>query len=189
MMGNNGEGGVVAQIHLAVAEGPYACEVADDLDQWPRAGRALLAELAAARGLIALLAVDTLSDADWLVGRLRNDLHLTVAQLGQALADREEPPTAQEISQACGDATVISDIDLLFWPALPTGALAFLTARARRVPTIAVWPGKIADGRATYSALGRPDYTDVALRNVAVLRPRATKFPDELPFRIERILP
>lgn len=183
------KGGILALIHPAVAERPYACGVADDLDQWPRAGQVLLAELAAARGRIALLAADTSSDADWLVGRLRDDLHLTVAQLGQAVADRKEPPATEEISQACGNATVISDIDLLFWPALPTRALPFLTARARRVPTIAVWPGKIAGGRATYSALGRPDYTDVALRNVVVLRPRATKFPDEVPFRIERILP
>ena len=181
--------GLVTLSHPAVAEQFYAWGVADDVDQWPRAGRELLAELAAARGRVALLAADTVSDAEWLVGRLRDDLHLTAAQLGQALADRKEPPTTEGISQACGGATLISDIDLLFWPALPTSALPFLTARARRVPTIAVWPGKIADGRAIYSALGRPDYTDIALRNVVVLRPRATSFPDEVPFRIERILP
>lgn len=189
-MGNNGQAGMVAPAaHPAMTEPPYACEVADDLDLWPGAGRALLAELAAVRGRIALVDADAPSDADRLVGRLQDDLHLAVARLGQVLSDRQEPPATEEISQACGDATLISDIDLLFWPALPTGALSFLTARARRTPTIALWPGKIAGGRATYSALGRPDYTDVAIRNAVVLRPRATSFPDEVPFRIERILP
>jgi hypothetical protein len=74
------KGGIIAPIHAAVAERPYACRVADNLDQWPRAGQALLAELAAARGRIALVAADTPSDSDWLVVRLRDDLHLTVAR-------------------------------------------------------------------------------------------------------------
>lgn len=177
-------------IHVTLAGPPsYADEVADDLPRWPDAGHALLAELAAARDRIALIAAATLTAADRLVERLREDLNLTVVPLGQALADRKEPPTADEIAVACANATVLTDIDLLFWPASHVQALPFLTARGRRHPTIAVWPGQIADGRATYSAPGRPDHNDVAVRDVIILRPCTTRFPDEVPFRSERILP
>jgi hypothetical protein len=164
-------------------------EVADDLERWPEGGHALLAELAVARGRIALIAAETPAAADGLVDRLRDDLDLTVVSLGQAFADRKEPPTADQIAAACGNATVITDIDVLFWPASPTRALPFLTARARRRPTIAVWPGQIVGGRAIYSALGRPDHHDAAIRDVIILRPRTTRFPDEVPFSTERILP
>jgi hypothetical protein len=109
--------------------------------------------------------------------------------LGRALADRKEPPTTEQIAAACASATVIIDIDLLFWPDSPTRALPFLVARSRRRPTIALWPGQITRSRATYSAIGHPDYTDVALRDVIILRPRTARFPDEVPFTIERILP
>ena len=50
-------------------------------------------------------------------------------------------------------------------------AAARRTARRQR-PTIAVWPGDISGGRATYSAPGRPDHHDIPLRDVIVLRPR-----------------
>ena len=180
----------MAAIHAPLARRPYSDDVADDLhEDWPKAGHGLLAELAAARGRVALVSAGDLLAADGLVERLQDDLNLAVVPLGKALADGAEPPTAEEISQACGDAAVITDIDLLFWPASPVRALPFLTARARRLPTIAVWPGKIAGGRAAYSALGGPDHTDVALRDVIILRPRTTRFPDEVPFRIERIFP
>jgi hypothetical protein len=52
-----------------------------------------------------------------------------------------------------------------------------------------VWPGQIVGGRATYSTFGRPDHHDVAVRDVIILRPRITRFPDEIPFSFERILP
>jgi hypothetical protein len=177
-------------IHAALIRRPsYPDEVANDPDRWPDAGHALLAELTSARGRIALIAAATPTAADGLVNRLREDLDLTAVSLGQAFADRKEPPTTDEIAVACANATVITDIDLLFWPASPTRVLPLLTAHARRRPTIVVWPGQIAGGRATYSALGRPDHHDVAIRDVIILRPCTTRFPDEVPFSTERILP
>ena len=176
-------------IHATLVQPPsYPDDVADDLDRWPDVGNALLAELAAVRGRVALIAA-TPTAADGLVERLRDDLGLTVLSLGRVLADRKEPPTTDEIVAACANATVITDIDLLFWPVSATRPLPFLTARGRHCPTIAVWPGQIAGGRAIYSTLGRPDYHDVAVRDVLILRPRITRFPDEIPFSFERILP
>jgi hypothetical protein len=83
---------------------------------------------------------------------------------------------------------VITDLDVLLWPEVSVAPLQLLTARARLRPTIAVWPGSIAAGRASYSAPGRPDHHDNALRDAVVLHPRGTRFPDEVPFTIERTL-
>jgi hypothetical protein len=50
-----------------------------------------------------------------------------------------------------------------------------------------VWPGEIVDRRARYSAPGHPDHYDQRLADVVVLRPRTTRFPDEVPYEIERV--
>jgi hypothetical protein len=156
-------------------------------DVWPNAGQALLDELAAARGRFALVAASP-SDADDLVERLHLDLLLGVARLGPALASLKQPPSIAEIERACDGATVITDLDALMWPDMHVSPLQLLTTLARHRPTIAIWPGNISRGRATYSATGRPDHYDITLHDVIVLRPRFTRFPDEVPFTIERIL-
>lgn len=167
----------------------YGGVVADHgTDLWPSAGFALLDELDAARGRVALIAAESLAEADGLVDRLRTDLGLGVVRLGRALAARPQPPSVTDVESACGDATVITDLDVLLWPDMNTAPLQLLTARARQRPTIAVWPGHISGVRATFSASGRPDHHDIPLRDNVVLRPRGTRFPDEVPFTIERIL-
>jgi hypothetical protein len=167
----------------------YGDGVAQQLDRWPDAGHALLHELSTARGLVGLISADTMAAADHLVERLMRDLRVTTVSLGRALAASSAAPTTEEIEQACSDATVITDIDMLFWPSLHVPVLPFLRKHASQQATIAVWPGEISGGRALYSAPGRQDHYDVALHNAIVLRPRHTRFPDELPFVAERILP
>jgi hypothetical protein len=158
-------------------------------ERWPDTGRALLDELLAARGRVALIAGDTPGTPEQLVDRLRDDLHVAVASLGQLLAASPNPPAASDLDAVCADATVLTDIDFLFWPALHVAPLAFLATRSRQRPTIALWPGEITRERAIYSTPGRPDYHDVALHDVIVLRPLQTRYPDEVPYEIERILP
>lgn len=173
----------------ALVQIPYGDNVDDHgIDAWPTAGQALLAELEAARGRVALIAAATPADADGLVGRLRTELGLGVVRLGRALAERPQPPSVTEVESACGEATVIADLEVLLWPEMNLAPLQLLAARARRRPTIAVWPGHISGVRATYSPAGRPDHHDIPLRDTVVLRPRGTRFPDEVPFTIERIL-
>lgn len=168
---------------------PYGGNVADlGIDAWPTAGFALLDELEAARGRVALIAAASLADADGLVERLQVDLALGVVRLGRVLAERPQPPSVADVESACSDATVIADLDVLLWPEMHMAPLQLLTARARRRPTIAVWPGHISGVRATYSAPGKPDHHDIPLRDAVVLRPHGTRFPDEVPFTIERIL-
>lgn len=167
----------------------YGYGVGQQLDSWPDAGYALLDELSTARGLVGLISAGTTADSDDLVERLMNDLGVTKVSLGRALAASSQAPTTGEIERACSDATVITDIDMLFWPTLHVSVLPFLTKHGSEHATIAVWPGEISSGRAVYSAPGRQDHYDVALHNAIVLRPRQTRFPDELPFVTERILP
>jgi hypothetical protein len=167
----------------------YGCDVADHgIDTWPTAGFALLDELEEARGRVVLIAAASLADSDSLVDRLRTDLGLGVSRLGLALADRVRPPSIAEVESACGDATLIADLDVLLSPQMHMAPLQLLAARARHRPTIAVWPGFISGARATYSVPGRPDHYDIPLRDAIVLRPRSTRFPDEVPFTIERTL-
>jgi hypothetical protein len=167
---------------------PYGDDVADyGRDRWPAAGHALLDELAAARGRVALIAAAP-ADADAIVERLRTDLGVDVVRLGRALADGPQPPSLAYVESACGGATVIADLDILLWPEMNMAPLQLLAARARRRPTVAVWPGHVSGVRATYSAPGRPDHHDIALRDAVILRHRGTRFPDEVPFTIERIL-
>lgn len=148
----------------------------------------LLGELQATRDRYALIAGDSPA-TDAVVERLTWDLGLAAVRMGAALAHVDHPPTQWEIEEACGDATVLADIDLLMWPDIGLPVLAFVIGRARHQPTIVVWPGAVSDQRALYSAPGRPDHHDERLGDVVVLRPRTTRFPDEVPFDIERILP
>ena len=175
---------------LATRPGPafYGETMAEAIDRWPAAGHDLLDELTRAPGRVALIAGD-LSEADALVQRLAIDLEVGAASLGRALAEHPQPPTPAGVDAAAGDATLLADLDLLLWPALHIPLLPFVANRSRRRPTIAVWPGQISGGRAIYSAPGRPDHHDAALRDAIVLRPRPPRFPDEVPYRIERITP
>ncbi len=153
---------------------------------WPDAGQSLLNELQASRERFALIAGE-LEAADSLVDRLATDLSLTVVHLGAALADQSTPPTITNVEAAAGSASILADLDLLLWPTLGIPLLPFLRMLARRRPVIAVWPGEISRGRVRYSASGRPDHYDERLTDVVVLQPRNRRFPDEVPYEIERI--
>lgn len=167
----------------------YGDGVAEQRDQWPDAGRRLLRELSTTRGRIGLIAANTVAASDQLVERLQSDLSVTTVSLGAMLAASSEPPTTDRIERVCSAAIVITDIDMLFWPSLHLSVLSFLRKHSRERATIAVWPGEIRGGRAVYSTPRRQDHYDVALHDALVVRPVEVRFPDEVPFAIERILP
>ncbi len=156
---------------------------------WPDAGQELLRELRAGRDRYALIVADDPRDSDLVVERMSEDLDLSTVRVGAACADLDTPPGLRDIEAACGAAVILTDIELLFSPEIHVDVLAFLVGRARRLPTMAAWPGIVVGRRALYSAPGRPDHFDRSLSDVVLLRLRPTQFPDETPFEVERIAP
>lgn len=83
---------------------------------------------------------------------------------------------------------VLMDLELLFSPEILIDPLRLLTRLARRHSLIAVWPGHISVGLATYSEQGRRDYYSAALPGeVLVVRSRSATFPDESRFELETV--
>jgi hypothetical protein len=95
--------------------------------------------------------------------------------------------TSNELLERLGDSSFLYDLQSLCWqPWLQIDALRFLRAHARRRGVVALWPGRISAGAATFSAPGRHDHVSFDLSGLSVLRPLITQFPDEVPFAIER---
>lgn len=154
-------------------------------DHWPAAGTRLLNELRAGRRPALIAAPQPAAEA--LALRLTVDLDLVAVSLGPILAARPDAPTGDGITPALANATVLTRLDVALWPDLGIDLLALLRQRARLRPTIAIWPGEITHGRATYSQPGRPDHVDRTVTDVLLLRPAPTTFPDEVPYTVERI--
>ena len=93
-----------------------------------------------------------------------------------------------ELAERLAGCPLLFDLEVLCWDREPAlDLLRFLRLHARKHGTVALWPGRITESVATFSTLGRRDYVWVALTDVTVLRPIPTRFPDEVPFEIERI--
>lgn len=92
------------------------------------------------------------------------------------------------LADELGGSYLLHDLECLCWqPWLNAEPLRFLRILARRNGVFAVWPGSVSDGVASFSAPGRRDHVSVSASGVTVLRPVATRFPDEAPFTLERI--
>lgn len=93
-----------------------------------------------------------------------------------------------ELAEQLAGCRLLFDLEVLCWDREPAlDLMRFLRLHAREHGTVALWPGRITERVATFSAPGRRDYVRVALTDLAVLRPVPTRFPDEVPFEIERI--
>lgn len=98
------------------------------------------------------------------------------------------PRTSAELLDRIADAPLLFDVEALCWqPWLHIDPFKFLRMHARRRGVIALWPGAVVRRTASFSEPGRRDYISAELRDVMVLRPVATRFPDEVPFTSERI--
>lgn len=152
---------------------------------WPECGEVLLGELRRAPGRLALV----VDDDDNAVARAFAQLQrCTVHRAGLSLSADPPRTAAEVIDRLAGSGPVIVDLDLLFWkPWLTLDPLGVLRAVSRRRPaTLFQWPGSITDGHATYSTRGRRDWYEASLSDAVVLRPAGVRFPDEVPYRIER---
>ena len=151
---------------------------------WPQACDELIRELRAGRGRPAL--VDgTSPHAPGTVARLGE--RARVLSLGKVAATADTRPVAEDLLATLGDGpTVLVDIEVLFTPELGIEVLPQLRLLAQRRPLIVLWPGQIGPTRLSYSLPGRVDHLDEPARDLVVLRPVPTEFPDETPYRLER---
>lgn len=151
---------------------------------WPDAWRDLDADLLAGRGRPALVESGSAE-----VGALVDALGAVVdhvVSVGQQLTQHQEMPPIVELLGDVSGSVLLLDIDVLFSPALKLDVLSQLRRMVRGRSLVVLWPGRIHAGRLSYSSPGRGDFVDVVARDVLVLRPAATEFPDEVPYLLER---
>lgn len=153
---------------------------------WPEAGVILVRELREHPGRLALAPVGHgLGDGLEAIAAL---LETAVTSVGLTLTTGQQPSGVEEIESRLAGGSVLTDLDILFWHQLiEIDVLRLLIGLARRRPIVAVWPGRIYEGRVTYSLPGRRDYYEAGLTDTVVLRPRPRRFPDQAPFVMEHI--
>ena len=152
---------------------------------WPDAFAGLTRELRADRGRPALIDGPTAA-SEALIERL-SPLVDEVISLGQRIATMDRAPSAAELVGGMSKGTaLLLDIDVLFTPALRIEVMSQLRRTSQSRALIVAWPGQIAGGRLSYSLPGRADHLDEPVRDLVVLRPVSTEFPDEVPYTVER---
>jgi len=154
------------------------------VSSWPDAWRDLDADLRAGRGRPALVEAAA-KDVDVLVGALSAVVD-DVLSVGQRLTEHQQMPPIADLLGDMSGSTLLLDIDVLFSPTLKLDVVSQLRRVVRGRSLVVLWPGRIHDGRLSYSSPGRGDFVDVVARDVIVLRPTATQFPDEVPYLLER---
>ncbi len=153
---------------------------------WPEAYDELIRELRAGRGRPAL--VDGASPhAPATIARLGERASVLSLEARLRRWPRRRPAAA-DLLATLGDARDGSsvDIEVLFTPALGVEVVPQLRLLAQRRPLITLWPGQIGTTRLSYSLPGRVDHLDEPARDLVVIRPVPTEFPDETPYRLER---
>ncbi len=158
----------------------------DDVGVWDPAE--LLTWLRFSPGRIALVADDLRGHIS---SFLAEQLLTPVYAAGRELMLPDPPASVEDVVERLSRThIVVCDLDVLYWrPWLMLDPLRVMVAVARRSPPkIFSWPGEIENGVARYSRPGRPDFFEQRLAEAVVLRPTMvpTRFPDELPYRMER---
>ncbi len=96
--------------------------------------------------------------------------------------------TSHELLERLAGRRLLFDLETICWsPWLHLDPMRLLREHARSQGVLAVWPGTVSARTATFSAPDRRDYVAVDVRGLSVLRTVPTRFPDEVPFVIERI--
>lgn len=124
--------------------------------------------------------------ASSLLERLQEVVETNVS-IGERVARCDDAPDVDRLLDGiAGSSTLLFDIDVLFTPALRIEVVSQLRRTSQRTVLIVAWPGQIAGGRLSYSLPGRADHLDEPARDLVVLRPVDTEFPDEVPYTVER---
>ena len=119
------------------------------------------------------------------LGRVLGAAPVSVTEVGLAGVPAR---SSQELLGRLEGHPLLFDLEALCWnPWLAVDLRRFLEMHARRSGVVALWPGRVSGRVAVFSAPARKDHQRVELGGWSVLRPVATRFPDEVPFEIERV--
>lgn len=143
-------------------------------------------ELARAPGRLCLVVGEQVASRQ-LLRSLAEQEGVEALSIGRLLTASESPSRFVDLQALIADASFLIDLDILFWPEARSNALQLLRALSRKAPRFAQWPGALAGRRLIYSEPGRRDFFDAAIDDAVILRPRAVRFPDEVPYEVERI--
>lgn len=141
-------------------------------------------------GSVALVGGDSVERAVGLavLDSLGQALGTTPVSVAEVCLSGSPALTWQELLERLEGHPVLYDLEPLCWePWLSLDVRRFLDLHARRSGVVVLWPGPVTGRVATFSAPGRKDYVRVELAGWSILRPVPTRFPDEVPFEIERI--
>jgi hypothetical protein len=171
---------------MALREGDPSMNVDIDRMMWVSQHRREL-EVLTRPNQVSLIAGDR-PDARKLLATLGEVFGSEPRSLTAAGLTPEPVSLAGALADQLDGSYLLYDLECLCWqPWLNADPLRFLRLHARRHGVIAVWPGHVSHGVASFSAPGRRDHVAVSAAGVTVLRPVATRFPDEVPFTLERI--
>lgn len=151
----------------------------------PNLGTALRHELAMSPGRIALLLAPPSDDGA--MRPLAQAWSEPIVSAGDALTETDQPPTPGSVMARVHRAALLNDIEILFDPELALDPIVLLRGISRRHPTVWQWPGEVVGPEALYSQPGRRDHYQGRLSDAVILRFIPSYFPDEPPYRIERV--
>jgi len=96
--------------------------------------------------------------------------------------------SAEELHQRLAGHPLFYDLESLCWqPWLRLDLLRSLRIQARDSWVLAIWPGTYTGKRLVFSEPSRPDYVEFEARELTLIHPIPTRFPDEVPFILERM--
>ena len=153
---------------------------------WPASGIALRRELERPGRLMFIVGARDESRA--LLGRLAILFEQPVASVAATALAEPMEWSERALTTRLGQAWLLDDLECLCWtPTWSIDPVRFCRRMAVRHGVVARWPGEVQGHSARFSAPGRPDCIDLPLADLVLLRPVATRFPDETPFALERI--
>lgn len=153
---------------------------------WPAAGEALLSELAASPGRLALTVGNS---SESTIAAFAQLLGCEPVSVGRSVTAGDPPATVDALLATLSGAQLLVDLEVLFWqPWLRLNPISLLRTIARRgMPIVSQWPGTAAGRTVAYSMPGRRDYYSATLDDAVLLRHLDRIFPDEVPYTVERI--
>ena len=114
--------------------------------------------------------------------RLIGEESQSVVSIGKIATTGSHPPSETEMTEAIGDATVFTDLGVLFDFDSPLDPINFIRRLTRTAPRVVVWPGHIEEGLLMYGTNGSRHRRVWTPENVVLFDPVPQNFPDELPF-------